>query len=397
MKGTSAGAVGLLQNYTFKGKPNNGTISLPVSGGNEYLVANPYPSAIDGYQFINDNSPSGTGALLIGEIYFWEQFAATNHNLADYQGGYATLTLGGGVQAGAYPGLGGGTPSKTPGRYIPVAQGFFVESDADGGTIEFNNGQRIYVEEGASSVFMKQNSTKAKTASAKIEDVRPKFRIGFEAPQVGFRQLLLTIDEKTTTGVDWGYDGRMNGVLNDDLFWDLKDNNKYVIQALPDANIDREIPLGIVMGKTGLATIKIDALENVDSSVDLYIKDALMGTTTQINNQPFEIVLNAGTYLERFSLVFAPLNTLNVEEEMLESGLLVFMNNVASELQIRNNVEAQLLSVKLFNSLGQIQLSWNNNLEHKHINLPINNLATGMYIVQINTTKGTIGKKVIIE
>jgi hypothetical protein len=243
---------------------------------------------------------------------------------------------------------------------------------------------------------MKPSNSKSKSATVVKGDVRPKFRLGFEAPQVGHRQLLLTIDEKTTDAVDWGYDGEMNGVLADDMYWDL-DDKKYVIQGLPDANIDREVPLGIQMGKTGIAKIQVDALENVDSSVEVYIKDALLGTTTKINSQPLEITLDAGTYTDRFALVFKPNKTLDLEEDILEQGLHVFMNNSTDELQIRNTIQAELLSVKLFNTLGQIQGVWTNNLENQNINLPVLNKATGMYVVQINTTTGTISKKVIIE
>ncbi|SNR41339.1 Por secretion system C-terminal sorting domain-containing protein [Lutibacter agarilyticus] len=403
MKGTTTGDVSTLQNYTFRGLPNNGAISLAVSGGNEYLVANPYPSAIDGFQFINDNNPSNPeGSLLTGTLYFWQQFKGTSHNLADYEGGYATLTLSGGSPA-AVASIGDLpddlTKLKTPGQYIPVAQGFFTSSDADGGKIKFNNGQRFFVPESSgSSIFMKSSNSKSKTVSTakEYQDVRPKFRLGFKAPQIKHRQLLLTIDEKTTNAVDWGYDGEMNGVLADDMYWAL-DNKKYVIQGLPDANIDREIPLGIKMSKAGLAIIQIDALENVDESVELYIKDELLGTTTKINNTPFEIELEAGEYTNRFSLVFKQNKTLDIEDEILKNGLFVYVNNIAQELRINNTTNVELLAVNLYNNLGQELRVWTKNLEDTQLVLPVNNLATGMYVVQLKTSTGAITKKVIIK
>jgi hypothetical protein len=242
---------------------------------------------------------------------------------------------------------------------------------------------------------MKSNDIKAKTATSKNADVRPKFRIGFEAPQIGHRQLLLTIDENTTNGVDWGYDGEMNGVLKDDLFWDLKDTLKYVIQALPDANIDREIPLGIVMGETGLASIKIDTLENVDSSIELFIKDNLTGETYQINDQPFEINLEIGEYLDRFALVFQP-RLKTIAEITLEDGVFIYMNNDISELQVDKIVDTKITKITLFNYLGQQIKTWSTNLTERNLSLPIN-VATGFYIININTTNGSISKKIIIE
>ena len=47
MKGSGVGdPVTDVQNYVFSGKPNNGTISTPITSGNDALVGNPYPSAI---------------------------------------------------------------------------------------------------------------------------------------------------------------------------------------------------------------------------------------------------------------------------------------------------------------------------------------------------------------
>ena len=381
-----------------------GENTIAQTANNQYLIANPFPSAIDGYQFINDNKPTNPeGSLLTGTLYFWQQFKGTSHNLADYEGGYATLNLSGGSPAASGTSIGDlpTDPSdlKVPGQYIPVAQGFFTNSDGDGGKIKFNNGQRYFVPESSGdAIFMKYSNAKTSTSSiAKAQkDTRPKFRLGFNAPQVSHRQLLLTIDKNTSDGVDWGYDGEMNGVVADDMFWVL-DNKKYVIQALPDANIDREIPLGIIMGKTGLATIKIDALENVDSSVDLYIKDALIGKTYKINNEPFEITLEAGTYTNRFSLTFAPQEVLDIEDQILEKGVLVFMDNTAGEIKIKNTIQAELLSVQLYNSLGQLQNTWDKNLQGQNLSLPVTKLATGMYLVQIKTNTGAITKKIIIE
>ncbi len=140
MKGPGTGSITTPQNYVLLGKPNNGDINLPISAGNEYLVGNPYPSALDADQFIRDNGNFGSGSTT-GTLYFWEHWGGGSHILSEYQGGYATYTLAGGVPA-ASSGT-SGTATKTPKRYIPVAQGFFVTS-SNSGTIKFNNGQRVF-------------------------------------------------------------------------------------------------------------------------------------------------------------------------------------------------------------------------------------------------------------
>ena len=67
----------------------------------------------------------------------------------------------------------GGTPTKIPGRYIPVAQGFFVTAE-NGGTIQFNNGQRVFqTEDGSNSIFTKSSKTK-KSNTSNSEPAAPK-------------------------------------------------------------------------------------------------------------------------------------------------------------------------------------------------------------------------------
>src|SRR5690606_30764004 len=53
MKGTS-GVAGYehQQNYAFRGKPHNGDFTLSMGANQNYLIGNPYPSAMDARKFI---------------------------------------------------------------------------------------------------------------------------------------------------------------------------------------------------------------------------------------------------------------------------------------------------------------------------------------------------------
>jgi len=151
MKGYGTGALTSENNYVFTGTPNNGTITLPTNGGNDYLVGNPYPSAIDGAEFINDNPH------LDGTLYFWEHFGGGSLNLAEYQGGYGLYNLSGGTPAISHADIDQtGTGTKTPQQYIPIGQGFFVTATSNGNTT-FENDQRVFITEagGTNSLFLK--------------------------------------------------------------------------------------------------------------------------------------------------------------------------------------------------------------------------------------------------
>ena len=150
---------------------------------------------------------------------------------------------------------------------------------------------------------------------------------------------------------------------------------------------------------------KIDELENMDENILLFIKDKFTGKTHNISYQPFEIALEPGTYLDRFSLIF---RMFKLMEDDVASGLLlvepliedknyhVFMNNAIEELQIKNNGTDEIRSVTLYNNLGQTMMTWSKDLNRRIISLSVK-LATGVYVVQINTINGTINKRIIIE
>ncbi|MHB1147465.1 MAG: glycine-rich domain-containing protein [Lutibacter sp.] len=400
------------QNYTFVGKPNNGDITLTLNAGFDYLVGNPYPSALNAYKFLMDNQNTIEG----GAIYFWEHYGGDTHNLAGYQAGYATRNLTGGTPATSPSNVSNvvasGVIKKIPGPSIAVGQAFFVVGDADGGNIVFKNSQREFVKESSLdiygdpySVFMKSSNTKAKTANTSLADLRPKFRIGFDAPKISHRQILLGIDERATPSVDWGFDAEIYEIFADDMYWML-DGKKYVIQGTNAEGLNSEVPIGIQLSKTGVVTVKIDTLENVDDDTSVYLKDKLTGETFNMREKSVQLNLTAGKYTDRFALIFKThkLMTEDVKAEVLIpatsqpiiEGIHVFMNNAIGELQIKNNCTEEILSVALINAVGQTVKTWNSNFNIRTISLPIS-AATGVYLVQINTDKGKMVKKISVE
>ncbi|MDG5492321.1 choice-of-anchor D domain-containing protein [Psychroserpens sp. SPM9] len=409
MKGPGSGAIVDLQNYVFLGKPSNGDINLTLNAGNDYLVGNPYPSAIDANIFITDNGPTidGAGAnpLISGTLYFWEHWGGGSHNLSDYQGGYATYNFSGGVAA---PSLGtndpdvgtGGTPTKIPGRFIPVSQGFFVVGETTG-TINFNNGQRAYQKEKATgadaSVFVRQaQNTSSADTNTEVGDGRMKFRIGFNSINTIHRQLLLTIDENTTTGYDWAYDAKTYDDQMDDLFWMINDE-KYTIQGTNEAEPESVYPLGIKVQDSGLNTITIDALENVPDTIDIFIHDLENDTYHNLREGDFQFYLSAGQYLNRFELTFSDSNaSLSVEDTELKT-LDVFYDNESESIVLLNPNFADVKSIELFNIIGQNITTIENISELDYSEYQVKNLSTGTYIIKINTLSGLLSKKVLVK
>jgi hypothetical protein len=410
MKGPGSGTIVDQQNYVFQGKPNNGDINLTLNAGNDYLVGNPYPSAINANTFITDNGPNITGAganpLISGTLYFWEHWGGGSHNLQDYQGGYATYNFSGGVAA---PSLGsndpdvgtGGTPTKTPGLYIPVSQGFFVVGETTG-NINFNNGQREFKKEkfsGAdSSVFVRSSDASASTSDDnEAIDERMKFRIGFNSVNTIHRQLLLTIDDATTTGYDWAYDAKIYDDQMDDLYWVIE-NDKYTIQGSNEAEPESVYPLGIKTDEDGLNTITIDGLENVPDSMGIFIHDLENDTYHDLRAEDFEFVLPAGEHLDRFELTFDDPNAdaLGVDDTKLNT-IDAFFNIETESIALYNPNFVNVKSIELYNIIGQQVTKIENISELDYSEYRVKNLSTGTYILKIDTLSGLLSKKVLVK
>jgi trimeric autotransporter adhesin len=215
---------------------------------------------------------------------------------------------------------------------------------------------------------------------------------------------LVTLDKNTSNQFDFGYDAPLNEDNKEDMFWQLG-QRKLVIQGVNNFDEGQELPLGLKISKTGLASIKIEELENMDENITVHIKDKFTGKTYNITHQPFEIELESGEYLDRFALVFKMIKlvandvtsgVLEVAPDIEDHNYQVFMNNTIAELQIKNNGTDEIRSITLFNILGQTMITWNKELNRRIISLPVK-LATGVYMVQINTINGSNNKRIIIE
>ncbi|SFO01507.1 HYR domain-containing protein, partial [Bizionia echini] len=401
MKGSGVGhPINDLQNYTFVGKPNNGTILTPVTGGNEALVGNPYPSAIDATQFINDNAGSITGAL-----YFWEHSKTNDsHITIDYEGGYAVRNLLGGVAATSPPtGIGSvGMVGKIPQRYVPVAQGFYVTGDADGGNIVFNNGQRIFKKEteANTSVFFRNESNQETTSDSENNNEFKLIRLDFSTPEGAVRHLALgfTPNNEASEAVDYGYDALNTDYFPSDMSFEIE-GGKYIIQGVGEFNTENMYPVTIDMGITGNAEIALTDFENFDTDPDVYVYDALLGTYSRINVTPYQTNLDAGTHEGRFYIVFQEDNVLSTETNEFPNVIVNYLNST-NQIYIKVPYSMVIKQVYLVNMLGQTIKSWNstNAPLSQECKIPVTQLSEGNYIIKVQTNDNqTINKKVIVK
>ncbi len=419
MKGTGGIAdVDATQNYVFTGKPHSGTIPLFIAPTGNYLIGNPYPSALDADEFIKDNIKDCTGCkassnTFNGALYFWDHFGlSNNHLLAEYEGGYATYTLAGGVRAIADESLtvnNNAEGIKEPQRFIPVGQGFFIDGTIDpqintsvtvqGGTFNFKNSQRAFIREtSGNSLFMKRKESKNAEITS-VSDTRPRITLRLVSAKGSYRQLLLCADPNTTNEFDLGYDAPIAEVTGDKIYWEFS-NSKFVIQGVPNFDKNQIIPLGITIVNEGEATFKIATLENISDSDKIYLYDKETDTYYNIKEKDHILNLPVGKYTNRFSIQFDN-KTISINEADLEEGIEVFFTRNNNIINIKNHFyDVRVNTVQLFNILGQSISSWNvESIEDQtKIKLPIkNSIPTGIYIIKANTTKGYLSKKIIVD
>lgn len=391
------------QNYTFVGKPNNGTITTTVAANNLNLCGNPYPSAIDADKFIDDNIGSITGTLL-----FWEHYSTnTSHNTVQYQGGYATYTKVGGTPPVAPAGISGlGNSNRSAKRFIPVGQGFFVSGNATGGTVTFNNSQRIFIKEdnGQSQYLFRNGGMMTTQAAINAEDSFEaqqftKLRLGFVSANNYHRELLLGfMNQYATSGFDNGYDALSTETLANDMYF-MQGTTKLNIVGDGYFNANNSYPLGIKNTTAGNVKFNLDAKENLADDQEVYIFDNTTGIYHSIKSQPLVINLPAGTIENRFFLRFSTTGNLGTNENEIQNGISVTHTQADNTIHIKNELmEATIKSVELYNLLGQKVADWSlDNQSETEMHLPVSHVSTGTYIVKIATDKGDISKKILTK
>ncbi|GGD28099.1 LamG-like jellyroll fold domain-containing protein [Hyunsoonleella pacifica] len=402
MKGPGTNAIDSKQEYTLKGKPNNGDINLTVNAGNDYLVGNPYPSAIDAVEFLLDNKAeiSGLGSTN-GSLYFWQHWGGGSHVANDYQGGYATFSLSGSIPA-ASKGTNTqetetkNTAAEIPGRYIPVGQGFYITSETNG-TIKFNNSQRVfYNNDDTNSIKFKNNSANKKIENS-IGDSRMKLRIGFYSANTIKRQLLLTEDKNATFGVDWGYDSKYIDTQIDDMYWMLN-REKYLIQAIDTITPQTILPIGVHTNKPGLNSISIDKLENPTSEIEIYLHDKELDVYHNLKESKYETYLPEGEVLERFEITFSKSqNILSTEKRENLETMDVYYSNKNNSITINNPNAQNIKLVEMFNILGQSLFNLNVDSNKKLIEYKVPQNISGNYVINIETDLMKITKKILIR
>nr|PHS06366.1 MAG: hypothetical protein COA88_10775 [Kordia sp.] len=441
----------------FRGRPNNGDLSIDVDwdgssvavnydglAGNqvESLIGNPYPSTMDLKMFlINANNQ----ADLESAIYFWQQKVNSSHYLADYEGGYGMWVPGtlldlndhGSFTAATFvnyeigsivgetgiTGTGTGTAYGAPysRRYAAIGQGFMVRSlpGIQNGNAEINNSMRLYVKDtpGNVDVFGKSSQSNNEEDNKIIAmshngldysdiinnpTIIPEIKIHTKINDSYYRESLLAFRANTNTSYQANSDGKIAQKLASDTYF-IADNNELSIKSI-QYNIDAKIPFGMLAeNNQSTYSVTIYSTEDIADSVEIFMHDKLNDTYTNIRNGTFEITLDVGTHNDRFEVVFKDASKeandeLIITEAEITGSFDVFQNNTNNQLVIKNPKSYIVKSFTMYDVTGKLIYNKHNLGNDTEYTFPTNTLSSGTYITKITTDQNfEITKKVIIN
>lgn len=418
---------GSKQRYDFRGKPNDGNITVPVSAGNFTLVGNPYPSAIDLNSFLLDPA---NAAVTNGQAYFWEQVVVNSHYIDAYSGGYGVYNPGTGIYTPAafwnYNGSGGqetalGSGTVFQRRFSPIGQGFMVMG-TNAGSVTMKNSYRTFVREGA--VSLSEFAKSGETAQPINNDVysgnseyfpeipnvagidytqikkgpAPHLRINAMYNNGGVRPTTIAFADLATDGFDHGFDGRSPSNETAEFYYIVDGSEFEFVATAVKFDENKKIPVGFRCAQQTNFKIKVANIGGgFDANQSVYLHDKETGIYYDIKNGMFDMTLPAGNNKTRFEVTFKNFDALSVDNTNLADAFQVYQNNQNGMLTVLNTMKKDVVACQVYDVAGKLVINKKNLGKDELIELSTTSFSDGVYIVKLDTKEsGSIDKKVII-
>ena len=342
---------------SFTGTINTSDISIALTqgsknGGNNFnLLGNPFTTFMNSGAFLTEN----TNELEQKEIYVW-------NGALGAKGAYETKVAG--VSFKVAPG-----------------QGFFVEANSTN-DVTFTEAMQSHE---ATDTFQRSSKTEVQLFINDGND--SKF-------------LKVYYINGTTKGFDNGYDGKLFGgvshpfALYSHLVSESQGEN-YQIQSLPNSEYENMvIPIGVNAAAGKEVTFSAEAL-NVPADIKVFLEDRLTNTYTRLDetNSEYKVTLSETLNGVGRFYMHTTQSVLSTDAVILNS-VQIYKTGV-STLKITGLPQGKT-SFYLYNILGKEMMKTlftsNGNKE-----ISLSKLASGIYVAKMQTEKGAISKKIILE
>lgn len=405
------------QRYDFRGKPNDGNISITVADNQYTLTGNPYPSAIDLSAFLTEETNC------TGVAYFWEHDKTVNsHNIAAYRGGYGVyspVSRGGtGIYVPAtyysYDGAGNQTgvysnPNTIFERYFsPVGQGFVIQGNSAGTTVTMQNKYRVYSKEGAANFSQFERTTTPENDflpnipsvsgfdyTQVSKSAVPQIRFNILLNNQGIRQLVIGFDAQATDQIERAKDALLPPDNAPAESYFVIEDKKIAIN-ITAFNTNKTFPIGFK--NTELANYKITVKEilNLDVVENIYLHDKVTNLYYDIKNDFYDLMLPAGTNETRYEITF--LNSTLGANPLVSDSVFISQNNHTNKLVITNPSLINIKKVCLFDVTGKEVIKDEKMGASSIYEISDDNLSDGVYVVRVSFDNGQkFSKKIMVK
>ncbi len=333
----------------YEGLVNTGDISKALtysSVGSIYgdgwnFVGNPYPSAVD-----------------------WEAAGWTKTSLVTN-----SFSVWNGVNYGTYTVGSGGTNGAT--KYIPAAQGFFVQVNA-AGSLGVSNAVRTH----STQDFWKSEDNMFNRLSLTVSngDVNDETVIYF--------------NDEATTELDYLYDGKKLMATAVPQLYTMLASDRMAINTFNNTTQTTSVIMGVSAPEAGELTITASNIESFDASTPIYLEDLLTGQKINLREMS-SYTFSAGEGIsERFVVHFA-------EYQGLGDNTVSDITNIyATDLNVYVDFSAENGEIAIYNILGQ-EISRSDAFNGLNmVSVPQGN---AVYIVKVISDNTTVTKKVFVK
>lgn len=351
------------------GVVNNNTVTSPALYNHNQpytlgfnLAGNPYPSPVNW-----DASTGWTRTNIDNAVYYFN--AGTTDQ---YSGSYSSY-------------INGISSDGIANNIIPAMQGFFVHVSNGtypvAATFSINNNARV-------------NNL---TPNFHREAMPPLFRlkISFADDNLPADAAVIYFDDMATPSFNQAMDALK--MMNTDpqvpnLYILSKDAVKLSIRSLPNIYDSTSVHLGLASKKTGWVTFAVQDIAQLPYGLHIYLRDAKTGIIQDMQRYPhYRMLLEAGEYEQRFSLVFSKKEPVN--QQVGNETFKVY--SAGGKVSVYQDLAAgEKAWIIISNISGQVILQQQISDSGYHDLKPP--FSSGVYIVSCHTQKGLRSKKIFI-
>ncbi|MBK7173176.1 MAG: T9SS type A sorting domain-containing protein [Bacteroidales bacterium] len=334
----------------FTGVMNNGDVSpalshTPAASAGWNLIGNPYPSAID-WDFVSASQYTS----LDNAVYVWDN---ANQNYLTWVGNAGSLVEG----------------------IIPSMQGFFVKANAASPALTLQNADRVH----GGSAFYKNSGIVENLLHLRIDG------------NAHHDDAFIRFNDAATVGFDSEWDAyKLSSGVSVPKFYSNSNDTKYSVNTMPNSNLNSPVSLNLEVGADAEYTVRM--IENT-LSADIYVtlEDIKTGTMQRLNNNP-SYTFTAGTNDDagRFRLHFK--DATSVEEPGVLNGVTVYASDGIINVLNENPLSGKVLVT----DMAGRTITTANMVAGSPTRIDFRN-HTGVYIVSVITSAGTVNHKILVK